>query len=617
MSDPENLSLASDFPAATREDWSRVVQAVLKGAPFERLVSTTYDGIAIEPLAPRRGDAEPVIIRPGATAWQALARIDHADPALANESALDELNGGASGLSLVFEGAAGDYGCALPPNEAALARVLEGVELSAGIGVELDLSSQATASVDAALAKGLAARPGSENLRIGHDPLGAAALANAAPRAWKDEALHFARRAIALRNLGFAGKLAAADGRIIHNAGGSEVEELGYVVSVGVAYLRALESESVALDAARRMLFFRLSADADQFLTIAKFRSLRKLWARIESACGLAAEPIFISAETAWRMMTQRDPHTNILRATIAVFGAATGGADAITVLPFTAARGMPDRFARRVARNTQLVLADEAFLAKVADPGAGSGAIETLTDQLSQAAWSFFQEIETAGGAAAALAANLIQDKVTTVRAKRASAVARRRDALIGATLFPNLTEAEPPIERTLKPRTDLTGKPLAPIRLAEPFEALRDVSDREAKSHGQRPKIFLANLGTAAEFTARATFAKNFFEAGGIEAIFSEGDAQALASAFSASGAALACLCSSDEVYEKEAAAAAQTLKTAGAKHIYLAGRPGERESAWKSAGVQSFIYEGCDVLATLRNAYDILGIAVGSKQ
>ena len=162
MSDPENLSLASDFPAATREDWSRVVQAVLKGAPFERLVSTTYDGIAIEPLAPRRGDAEPVIIRPGATAWQALARIDHTDPALANERALDELNGGASGLSLVFEGAAGDYGYALPPNEAALARVLEGVELLAGIGVELDLSPQATASVDAALAKGLAARPGSE-----------------------------------------------------------------------------------------------------------------------------------------------------------------------------------------------------------------------------------------------------------------------------------------------------------------------------------------------------------------------------------------------------------------------------------------------------------------------
>jgi methylmalonyl-CoA mutase len=609
MPDPETVPLASDFPEATRDDWARIAQAVLKGAPLERLVSTTYDGISIEPLAPRRGDAGPLVIRRGATAWQALARIDQIDPAIANESALEELNGGANGLWLVFEGAIGDYGYALPADDTALARILDGVDFTAGISVELDLSPHAAAAIDAALAKGLAARPGAANLRIGHDPLGAATLANSAPRPWSEEATHFGRRAAALTRTGFGGKLAAADGRVIHNAGGSEAEELGYVLSVGIAYLRALESGGLALDAARRLLFFRLSADADQFLTIAKFRSLRKLWARIEHACGLAAEPIFVSAETAWRMMTQRDPHTNILRDTIAVFSAAAGGADAITVLPFTAAREIPDDFARRTARNTQLVLADEAFLAKVADPGAGSGAIETLTDQLSRAAWALFQEIEMAGGAAAAIETGLIQNKVAAVRAKRGIAVARRRDALIGATLFPDLAETEPSIGQARRARTDLNGKPLAPIRLAEPFEALRDISDRMAKASGQRPKIFLANLGTAAEFTARGTFAKNFFEAGGIEAVGGEGDAQGLASAFTASGAALACLCSTDDRYDKEAAAVAQALKMAGAKYIYLAGRPGERENAFKSAGVQAFIYDGCDVLATLRHAYDIL--------
>jgi methylmalonyl-CoA mutase len=609
MPDPETVPLASDFPEATRDDWARIAQAVLKGAPLERLVSTTYDGISIEPLAPRRGDAGPLVIRRGATAWQALARIDQIDPAIANESALEELNGGANGLWLVFEGAIGDYGYALPADDTALARILDGVDLTAGISVELDLSPHAAAAIDAALAKGLAAGPGAANLRIGHDPLGAATLANSAPRPWSEEATHFGRRAAALTRTGFGGKLAAADGRVIHNAGGSEAEELGYVLSVGIAYLRALESGGLALDAARRLLFFRLSADADQFLTIAKFRSLRKLWARIEHACGLAAEPIFVSAETAWRMMTQRDPHTNILRETIAVFSAAAGGADAITVLPFTAAREIPDDFARRTARNTQLVLADEAFLAKVADPGAGSGAIETLTDQLSRAAWALFQEIEMAGGAAAAIETGLIQNKVAAVRAKRGIAVARRRDALIGATLFPDLAETEPSIGQARRARTDLNGKPLAPIRLAEPFEALRDISDRMAKASGQRPKIFLANLGTAAEFTARGTFAKNFFEAGGIEAVGGEGDAQGLASAFTASGAALACLCSTDDRYDKEAAAVAQALKMAGAKYIYLAGRPGERENAFKSAGVQAFIYDGCDVLATLRHAYDIL--------
>ena len=198
-------------------------------------------------------------------------------------------------------------------------------------------------------------------------------------------------------------------------------------LSVALAYLRALETEGVALDAARRMIFFRLSADADQFLTIAKFRSLRKLWARIEAACALAPEPAFVSAETAWRMMARRDPHVNILRATIAVFAAALGGADAITVLPFTAALGLPDRFARRIARNTQLVLLEESHLAKVTDPAAGSGAVEDLTDQLCRAAWALFQEIEAAGGIAAALAGGLIQQKVADVRAKRAAAVARR----------------------------------------------------------------------------------------------------------------------------------------------------------------------------------------------
>ena len=122
----------------------------------------------------------------------------------------------------------------------------------------------------------------------------------------------------------------------IHNAGGSEAQELAYVLAVAVAYLRALEASGVALDAARGMIYFRLAADADQFLTIAKFRALRKLWARVEEACGLTPAPAFVAAETAWRMMTRRDPFVNMLRTTIAVVSAGLGGADAVAVLPFT-----------------------------------------------------------------------------------------------------------------------------------------------------------------------------------------------------------------------------------------------------------------------------------------
>jgi methylmalonyl-CoA mutase len=311
-------------------------------------------------------------------------------------------------------------------------------------------------------------------------------------------------------------------------------------------------------------------------------------------------------------MMTRRDPWVNMLRTTIAAFSAGIGGADAIAVLPFTAALGLPDRFARRIARNTQLILLEESNLARVTDPTAGSGGIENLTAKLSAAAWTLFQEIERAGGAPAALEKGLLQEKIAKVRDARAAAVARRKDTLTGTSDYPLLSEgavtaldvatvALPP------PAAAIRYPALAPHRLAEPFEALRDASDRILAKTGTRPKVFLANLGTLAEFTARTTFAKNLFEAGGIEAVTNDGfrSRDDLVAAFKASGAKLACLCSSDKVYETQAIEAVQSLSTAGA-HVILAGRPGAHEAALKAAGVVAFVYAGCDVLASLQDAF-----------
>jgi len=610
MTDTETVSFAADFPPAAREEWRKLVDAVLKGAPFERLISATYDGLAIEPLAARRSDAKPVAGRAGAVPWDVLARIDHPDPARANEIALRELGNGANGLSLIISGSPGDHGFALQPSDEALARALEGVQFDAGIALDIDLTPFARDVPQriAALVK-QSADPAAAKVRFGYDPFTAIAITGKMPQPWSETAALTARLVRTLADAGFKGPFAVGDGRVVHNAGGSEAQELAYTLACAVGYLRALEANGMALEAARAAIYFRLSADADQFLTIAKFRAARKLWARVEAACGLSAKPVLIAAETAWRMMTQRDPHVNILRATIAVFAAALGGADAITVLPFTAACGLPDRFARRIARNTQLVLGEESHLAKVADPAAGSGAVEDLTDALCQAAWALFRDIEAAGGAAAALQSGLIQGKVAAVREKREAAIARRRDALTGVSVFPNLREVEAkvdasfPAAKAIAP-TSSAVTPLVPIRLAAPFEALRAASDGLLAKRGARPRIFLATLGTQAEFGPRATFAKNFFETGGIEAV--SGD--------NANGTALACLCSTDKIYEKEAAARAAALKSAGVKQLYLVGRLGEREPALKAAGVQSFIYEGCDALATLKGAYDILGIEIG---
>ena len=611
MTASETLSLAGGFAPATQDDWRKLVAAVLKGAPFERLVSRTHDGLTIAPLYESAAAARPVTGRAPGAAWTIMQRVDHPDPAAANAQALDDLENGASGLVLVFPASVSANGYGLEASAAAVARALDGVELDL-IAIDLNLSppSRHIVSDFTALVQSRGLAPASVDLRFSINPIGGFAASGQSPRGWDVLAPAFAAMVGELAGDGFRGPFAVADGRVIHNAGGSEAQELAFALASAVAYLRALETGGITLEAARDAIYFRLSADADQLLTMAKFRAARKLWARVEAACGLSPKPALITAETAWRMMTRRDPYVNMLRSTIAVAAAGFGGADAITVLPHTAPLGLPDAFARRAARNTQLVLLEESNLARVADPAAGSGALEAITGELCGAAWSLFQDIEKAGGAWAALQTGLIQQSVAAVRAERQKAFARGKDILTGTNAFPNVHETIPAV-------LDVAPHPAAPdspaavtaaalprIRLAVPFELLREASDKILAKAGARPKVFLATLGAAAEFTPRASFAKNFFESGGIETVEAAGSD--IAGSYKAAGAALACLCSSDKVYEHEALAAIGAIKAAGSRHIYLAGRPGEREAALRAAGVESFIYDGCDGLSTLNAVY-----------
>jgi methylmalonyl-CoA mutase len=613
----DDLRLAADFAPATYDDWRKLVDGVLKGAPFEKLVGKTYDGLKIDPIYPRARGAAPIAGRPAAAPWQIMQRIEHPDAAQANGQALHDLENGATGLELEFAGGPGARGFGLADaTQETLGRVLDGVILDAGISVALNpvLGRENAGMNLAGLIESRGVDPAKVDIRFNYQPLSTIAARGEASAAWSEFEKPFAEMIGGLIGRGFKGPFALADGRPVHDAGGSEAQELGFALAVALAYLRALEGGGLDLDAARDALSFRLCADADQFLTMAKFRALRLLWARIEQACGLTPKPIFIAAETAWRMLTQRDAYVNMLRATMATFSAGLGGANAITVLPHTLALGLPDPFARRVARNTQLVLLEESNLAKVSDPAAGSGGIETLTQQLCDAAWLLFQDIEKAGGVFPALQQKLIQPKVAATKAAREASMARRKEVMTGASEFPNLHEAPAPVldARPIAPAPSgaaaIKFDALPPMRLATPFEHLRDRSDQMLQAKGARPKVFLGNLGTAAEFTARATFAKSFFEAGGIEAVESEGfaDAAALAAAFRTSGAALACLCSSDKVYAGHAAAATKALQAAGAKHIYLAGRAGEQEAALRAAGVTDFVFAGGDALSVLQEAY-----------
>lgn len=613
----DDLRLAADFPPATYDDWRKLVDGVLKGAPFEKLVNKTYDGLTIAPIYARAKGATLLPGRAAAAPWQVMQRVDHPDPAKANALALRDLENGATGLEIEFRGGPGARGFGVvDATPETLRRLFDGVVFDAGISIALDpvLGRENAGANLAALVESKRVDPGTIDVRFNYQALSTMAVRGASPASWPEFAESFAAIIGELIKRGFKGPFALADGRPVHDAGGSEAQELAFALAVAVAYLRALEAGSIALDRARAAISFRLVADANQFLVIAKFRALRRLWARIEQTCGLSPQPLFVAAETSWRMLTQRDPYVNMVRAAMATFSAGLGGANAITVLPHTLALGLPDAFARRVARNTQLILLEESNLAKVSDPAAGSGGIESLTGKLCEAAWSLFQEIEKAGGAFAALQQGLIQARVAATRMSREANIARRKDVLTGASQFANLHEAAVAVEdvKTVAPASEgsaaIRFEPLSAIRLAMPFERLRDRSDRMLKERGKRPAVFLGNLGTPADFTARATFARSFFEAGGIEAIDNEGfaDTAALASAFTASGAELVCLCSSDKVYATRGLNAARALQIAGARHIYVAGRPGELEATLKTAGVDAFIFAGCDALVALNAAY-----------
>jgi methylmalonyl-CoA mutase len=580
----EPLVLAGEFPPATRDQWRELVDGVLKGRPFEKvLVNRLHDGIELQPLYTAEdvpaGDATigvpgsaPFVrgAAPASTGWDVRQHHAVVDVASANAAMLTDLERGATSLWVRCD-------------PGSLAAALDGVLLDLA-GVVLD-AGPAFADAAAALEQ-LWSQQGVALTAVtggfGADPIAyGAPVGPAVDLAQRGVARHPGMRAITV------------DGTVWNDAGGSDVDELAITLAAAVAYLRALIERGLSLADAASQIEFRFAATADQFATVAKLRAARRLWSRVTELSG-GVQPQTQHAVTSAAMMTARDPWVNILRTTVACFGAAVGGANAVTVRPFDHAIGQPDGFSRRLARNTQAILLDESNLARVIDPGGGSWFVEHLTDDMARAAWSFFREIERAGGIAAALDSGLVRDRLDATWAERQSAIAHRKDPITGVSEFPDVAEA--PVVRPPAPPAPDAVVPRR--RYAAGFERLRDRADAAP----QRPTVFLANLGPVAVHTARATFAKNFFEAGGIATLGNDGfeSPVEVERAFAESGATIACICSSDAVYDERADATAVALRTAGARRVYLAGRRA-------TEGVDDLIYVGCDALAVLESALD----------
>lgn len=600
------IPLADDFPPGDAAAWMALVNKTLEGQDFDRrLVSRTFDGLGVQPLYTAANGGPPLA---GAARgpytegrWDIRARVLHPDPIAANLAALEELNGGAGSL-LISVDPSGETGVAVG-SAADLDVLLEGVFIDLAT-VALDAGAQGVA-VGQWLQDLGEARTLRPKLALHVDPLSNFAesgLAAGGITAQIEAAAGLAER-------GVAETVFLASGQVVHEAGGGEAAELGFAMAGALSYARALIDLGRPQAKAFGAVALGFAADGDFFMTMAKFRAARAIWTRITGAAAGLPLPAVIEARSSRRMLSTLDPWVNLLRLTSAGFGAAAGGADSIVLDAFSQPLGRPTQFARRQARNTQLVLMEESRLGQVADPAAGSWHLESLSRALARAGWAFMQAIEAAGGAAAALENGLVADAVRATRTAREAAIATRKSGLIGVSEFPDLSEAGVDLDLAdgtpfAKPAPapllgpDSRCPPLTPWRAAAPFEPLR----RRAAAMNPRPSVFLAVLGLPADYAGRVGFARNLFAAGGIA-----GDLGDVAD-FRPDQAAIAVICSSDACYAEGGEAAARTLKSAGARHIYLAGRPGALQGRLEAAGVHGFLHAGMDAPAFLSRALDL---------
>jgi methylmalonyl-CoA mutase len=630
------------FPTATQEDWQKRVEIVLKGADFEKkLVSRTYDQIAIQPLYARKADASQVSGATSGSPWRVMARVDHFDADDAAQLALEDLEGGADALCLVPAGAQSARGFGMSfGSVAALDQALAGVRIEL---IQLRLEPAENAIANALMLASLVDQrklaPEQMNIDFGIDLIGA--LAHHGHANWDETALpkQLLEAVSFLLKRGFKGPFLTVDSRPFHEVGVSEAQELGYALGSYVSYLRALESHGIPLDKAAQAISFIAPLDADQFLGIAKLRALRKLIQNVQIVCGLKPEPMMIHAETSWRMLSKRDPHVNILRATIATFAGGIAGADSVTVLPFTSVLGLPDAAARRLARNTSIVLMEESNLWRVIDPASGAGGYEALTDALCAKAWSIFQAVEARGGILKNLIAGTFQQEIAATAKARARATATRKEPITGTSEFANLSEVapavlavQPHVSKTVNSHAKITIQALPVHRSSEAFEALRDRADAVLKATSKRPSVTLVTIGALVDHSSRLSFTKNAFEAGGF-AVEVRPSSDAIAPPSPAGGRRkkagatllpstgegaerseadegklnLICVVGSDAAYAADGIGLVQTLKSKG-HTIWFAGRGGELEADLNSAGITRYLFAGCDMVDLLTEALNV---------
>ncbi|RME20420.1 MAG: methylmalonyl-CoA mutase [Deltaproteobacteria bacterium] len=653
--------------------WRRLVERDLRGRDFESvLVRRDVDGLETQPLyteddvaglapAGLPGHAPWTRGRRPRGRWRIVQQVLEPELAAARDQVRDELEHGADGVLLSLDIAGRGYAGVRTPLAASLRQLLGGVERRGAL-LAFDAGAHFLSLAGAIAATGVAAGC---TVHLGADPVGVLAATGWLPggsraMGWLGDVAVWCHDRLP------GGRAVAVDTSPYHLAGASDTDDLAIALATGVTCLRALTDAGLSIDESLDQIVFRVPVDPMMLGGIARIRALRLCWGRIAAASGArpSSGGAWVHAVPARRVLTAVDPWGNLLRGTAMCFAGACGGADAVTVAPFDGARGLSSDAGRRLARNTQLVLAWESHLDRTLDPAGGSAFIEARTDQLCRRAWDRFQQIEAAGGIIPALESGRVQDWIDQAAAERARRVATRRWPITGVSEFPNLDEprleeraAPPPPPAPQAPElglptlpdpgagvlttaianrladpgapvplatfTELAELPAAAVSaealeqrpLARGFEELRARSDALLALTGARPSAWLAAIGPLADFQARATFATHLLAAGGVASRVGRGgeDPAAIAEEWREHGAAaLVVLCGSDAGYRERGAEVVAALRRAGAGCIWLAGRadpPGAPPHTLPADLVDGQIHQGCDVLEALHRAWSVL--------
>lgn len=674
------------FPRVDDATWKDVATRSLKGrGTFEsRLVSTTLDGFEVEPLytqlaedsgfpgvAPFTRGSTPL---PDADeAWEIRQEFAHPEFKTTNTQLLRDLTRGVAGATLVLDegfarGTDNAVRVGVPIRSLAdLRSTLDGAYLSM-IGVDLDAGINAHAALALLIAYANEAEVDLKELRgtVSYDPLSQLTRDGSLPlskaRAFDlgaDLVRWTTHHAPQIRPI-------AISGRVAHEAGASEGQEIAWQLAAGIEWMRALIARGISANDAAQSLVFKSTVARDIFLEISKLRALRQTWARALEAIGVdephRAMELHVRGSSA--ALSQRDPWVNLLRVTGHAYSAALGGAQSITTPSYDDVLAVPVEFGRRMARNTQLILRDESHLRRVHDAVGGSYYFESLTRQYADIAWNTMQKIEASGGATEWATSGSLYNELNTTREKRDKDIATRRMPLTGVSEYPNITEKpiDTPPTPSIQPATSnqraertlaainakrfdgslvqaaiedvqngtlssailnaiteadnaLSAPAMPRLRYARQWEALRDGAQAFSEQHGDLPQAFLACVGRIPEHRARATFAQNLFGAAGIHAPMNDGwqSIEEIVEAFKETGAPIACICSTDKQYAEIVVPLTTALRNAGAQRVVVTGKAGEHKDAWDNAGVDTTIYIGCNALHTMRELLLSYGVTL----